>query len=192
MASTWRKTPEPVRLLLDADVVIEAHRLGVWDKLIARARVACPATVVTDEALFYRQDEFSVTPRIHLPKLVEEGKLAMLEASADDLAQVVSILTQNVLGGLHPGETEALALLGSGKAQGWLFCTGDRAAIHALALLGLSEKGISFERALSAVGLTKRLPRQFTDSYFQRSLREGQERRLRGLGLRDAARKPPT
>jgi hypothetical protein len=85
---------------------------------------------------------------------------------------------------LDPGEEEALALLLAGKAADHLLCSSDRAVVRALGLLGLSESGISFERALAAVGATKGLRTHFTDSYFQTALREGQELRLRGLGLR--------
>lgn len=184
MASKKRKTTKLLHLLLDACVVIEAHRLGTWNALVGRAHIACPAMVVKDEALFYQHNKHSVHPSINLPNLVAQGKIEMLEATADDLAMVAGLLTDNVTEGLDPGETEALALLLVGKAAGYSFCTGDRAAIHALALLGLSEKGVSFEQALTAIGATKPLQRQFTEIYFQAILKEGQEYRLRGLGLR--------
>lgn len=184
MASMRQKSARPLLLLLDADVVIEAHRLGVWEVLIARSGVACPATVVHDEALFYCKEEHSVPASIHLPRLAAAGQIAMLEGTADDLRRLDATLTPDVLGRLHPGESEALALLLVQKAQGHLFCSGDWAAIYALALLGLSEWGISFERALDTLGLTKRPPRNLAERFFGDALREGQEHRLRGLGLR--------
>lgn len=186
MAYRKQKITKPLRLLLDADVVIEAHGLGVWVALCDRAQIACPATVVHSEALFYSQDDCTVPPSIHLPSLVARGTIEMLEATVDDAAMVRSELADDVLEGLHPGESEALALLFVQKAGDYRFCTGDRAAIRALALLGLSEQGISLEEALEAVGATKPLARQFTEVYFREALREGQEHRLRGLGLRDS------
>ncbi len=186
MAYRKPKTTKPLRLLLDADVVIEAHRLGIWAALCNRAHIACPATVVHHEALFYSHDDCSVPPSIHLPSLAAKGAIEMLEATAEDAAIVRSKLADDVLEGLDPGESEALALLFVQKAADYRFCTGDRAAIHALALLGLSEQGISLEEALEAVGATKPLTRQFTKEYFREALREGQEHRLRELGLRDA------
>ncbi len=187
MASRKRKSARPLRLLLDADVVIEAHRLGVWEELVARSAVACPGAVVHDEALFYCTDEYSVPTSIHLPSLVAAGRIAMLEATADDLRELAAILTPDALEGLHPGESEALALLLVGKARDHRFSSGDRAAIRALALLGLSERGISFECALDAAGLKKPLPNRLTEPFFQGALREGQGHRLRGLGLRRPA-----
>jgi len=145
--------------------------------------------VVKDEARFHSQDQFSVPAAIHLPSLVAQGAIAMLEATADDLARVTALLTEDVTEGLHAGETEAFALLLAGKAAAYLFCTGDRAAIQALALLGLSANGISLERALNSVGAKKPLSEHLTEAYFQAALREGQERRLRGLGL--MAPRPP-
>ncbi len=180
------KITKPLRLLLDADAVIEAHRLGIWAALCDRAQIACPATVVHREALFYSESNCAVPPSIHLPSLAARGAIDMLEATVDDDAMVRSELADDVLEGLDPGETEALALLFVQKAGDCLFCTGDRAAIHALALLGLSEQGASLERTLEAVGATKPLARQFTEVYFQEALREGQEHRLRGLGLRNS------
>lgn len=184
MAFTKRRIRKPLQLLLDANVVIEAHCLRVWDPLISRVPVACPATVVDSEALFYCEDEHSVPPSIHLERLVAEGRIAMFEATAEDLGRVATLLTDDVLEGLDPGEAEALALLLVQKAPDHRFCTGDRAAIRALALLGLSERGISFESVLETLGLQKRLKEPFTEQFFQQALREGQEHRLRGLGLR--------
>lgn len=184
MASRKLKTTKPLLLLLDACVIIEAYRLDVWGALLSRAQVAAPATVVRTEALFYSQDKHCVPQSIHLPTLVAEGKMVELSATTDELAVVQAQLTDDVIEGLDPGEMEALALLVVGRAAGYLLCTGDRAAIQALALLGLSALGISFEHALARVGLKKPLSKQFTEKYFRTVLREGQERRLRGLGLK--------
>ena len=178
-----QKSARPLLLLLDADVVIEAHRLDVWEALINRSRVACSATVVRDEALFYRRDQFFPTS-LNLQGLVAAGRITMLEATTDDLCQLAAIVTHDVLEGLHAGESEALALLLVGKAKAHLFCSGDRVALRTLALLGLSQYGTSLQKVLQSLGLTKRLPENLTERFFRDALKEGQEHRLRGLGLR--------
>ena len=167
MASMRQKSASPLLLLLDADVVIETHRLDVWEALINRSRVACSATVVRDEVLFYRRDQSSVPTSLNLQGLVAAGRITMLEATTDDLCQLAAIVTHDVLEGLHAGESEALALLLGGKAKDHLFCSGDRAALRTLALLGLSQYGTSLEKVLQSLGLTKRLPENLTERFFR-------------------------
>ena len=47
-------------LLLDADVVIDAHSLGMWDKLLAQNRVHIGAVVLRTEVQRYGQLDFSL------------------------------------------------------------------------------------------------------------------------------------
>ncbi len=124
----------PRRLLLDADVVIKTHELGVWENLIEVVEVAVGATVVRDEALFYSKRTDAIPKDIDLPRLVHERKLTELSASVKELSQIRSV-EFNI--SLHPGEMEALALLYSKSAGDRCFCTGDKAAIQALAMLDL-------------------------------------------------------
>ncbi len=121
-----QKPARPLLLLLDADVVIEAHRLGVWEVLIARSGVACPATVVHDEALFYCKEEHSVPASIHLPRLAADGQIAMLEGTAGDLRRLDATLTPDVLGRLHLE-----------RAKRWPFCWCRRhRAISSVLVIG--------------------------------------------------------
>jgi len=39
-------------VLLDASIVIEAYKLGVWEKFLDRIEAIVPSTVAHDEALF--------------------------------------------------------------------------------------------------------------------------------------------
>lgn len=169
MAYRKPKTTKPLRLLLDADVVIEAYRLGVWAALCDRAHIACPATVVHREALFYAHDDCSVPPSIHLPSLAAKGVIEILEATAEDAAMVRSELADNEFEGLGPGESEALALLFVQKAADYRFCTGDRAAIRALALLGLSEQALVLLRAQEAGCDSPRVPEEDTQDPGERA-----------------------
>ncbi|MBW1920936.1 MAG: hypothetical protein JRI81_12040, partial [Deltaproteobacteria bacterium] len=90
-------------------------------------------------------------------------------------------------GGLHAGETEALALMISGRAEteSALFCTADGAAIRALALLGKREYGISLQSLLTKVGLQKPLEEQFGEQFFKRHLDRGAQDRITGIGLKE-------
>lgn len=86
--------------------------------------------------------------------------------------------------GLDPGELESLTLIEKGKAADSLFCTSDAIAIKALAMVGRSDAGISMESILKKVGLQKRLSKQFTDNFFKTLIKEGQQNRLTGQGLK--------
>ncbi len=40
-------------VLLDASIVIEAHKIGVWENLIERVEIIVSSIVAHQEALFY-------------------------------------------------------------------------------------------------------------------------------------------
>lgn len=183
MVLTKTKTTKLKCLLLDADVVIEAYEIEVWEELISRIKVAVPSVVSHDEALFYSEKAAAIPPAIDLPHLAKQGRIYELTASSDDLEAVRAVFDLAFIEGLHAGETEALALLLSGKAEDCLFCTGDRLAIQALALLGLADRGISLEEVLTRIGLQRALRFQYGEDFFKRNIRIGQQRRITGDGL---------
>jgi hypothetical protein len=178
------KTTRPKFLLLDANIVIEAYILGIWQPLIERVEVLIPSIVIKDEALFFRKEENGVPPAIRLEELVEREEIKEISASADDIADLHSVFDRVFVQGLHDGESEALAwLLKRGGEQGLFFCTSDAHAIQALAMLGRSRQGISMEELLKSIGLEKPLSRQFTEEFFKSSLERGQRNRISGTGL---------
>ena len=65
-----------------------------------------------------------------------------------------------------------------------MFCTSDAPAIKALAMMGRSDAGISMESILKKAGLQKRLSKQFTDNFFKVLIKEGQQNRITGMGLK--------
>ena len=140
------KTTRPKSLLPDADVVIETYKLGVWEQLIAEIPVLVPATIAYCEALFYKGRKRSVSKEIHLPALVEQGKIRQVEASAQEVEAVLKRFDCISRESLHPGEVEALAVFYARKAPECAFCSGDKTAIRCLAMLGLSDCAISFGR----------------------------------------------
>lgn len=84
---------------------------------------------------------------------------------------------------IDPGEQEALALMLADRCPDQQFCSADARPLQALAMLGMSDRGISFEEILGAVGESKRIDEQFTKKYLERQIREGQRRRIQGDGL---------
>lgn len=171
----------PHLLLLDANIVIEAFCLHLWDKLTESFSITLPSIVVDKEAQYFGHDQ-STWP-IHLGSLMSTGVIHQVEASAGELAFLYQEFDPVFVQRIDEGEAEALALLMAGKLPEHRFCTGDAPAIKALAMLDLAEQGISLESVLKAVGLGRRLQTQFTDSFFQSCVRQGHEMRIRGEGL---------
>ena len=84
---------------------------------------------------------------------------------------------------IHDGEKEALIL--HSKEERFRFCTCDKSAIKSLALLGLTDKGISFERMLKVTGLfSKNLEYKLTEDYFKRWIKEGSIMKIQGTGIK--------
>lgn len=170
--------------LLDADVVIEVHALGIWQTLIEHSKVLLPSIVVHDEALFFRRDIGSIPEGINLPILVQAGKVIEVAATIEEIVALRALFDRVFIETLHDGEIEALALLKAGKAPESLFCTGDAHAIQALAMAGMPERGISLQTLLRSIGrLGRRLRKQFTEGFFKQNLRVGQVNRITGQGL---------
>lgn len=70
------------------------------------------------------------------------------------------------------------------KQKDLLLCTCDYAAIKALALLDLIDRGISFENLLKKSGITKKLEYKHTEKRYKKCLSEGSIMRIQGRGLK--------
>ncbi|MCC7354419.1 MAG: hypothetical protein IT330_11750 [Anaerolineae bacterium] len=174
-------TPPPQSLLPDADVIIYAHKIKVWSVLKEKVRIVVPSVILHKEAIYSETD--AEWTQIDLPGQVARGEIAEIGATTKEINEVLSKFDVVAREALHIGELEALALLLSGRAAGALFCSADKAAIQSLALLGLSEQGVSLEGVLRSVGLSRPLQHQYTESYFRRHIGIGKERRIKGEGL---------
>jgi len=172
--------------LLDSDVIIEANKIGVWSALTDIVEIKVPSIIAHSEVLFYSRRRRGIPREIDLPKLVQGKKIGELTATSTEISVLNRKFDRVFIESLHPGETEALALISSGKASGYKFCSGDKVAIQGLAMIGHSSSGISMENLLKSVGLTKQLSHQFTESYFKKWIGIGKERRITGDGLNQA------
>lgn len=182
MASMTARTTKPRCVLLDANIVIEAHTLGIWAELKNRYELVLPSVVVINEAKYFRSSKRG-SKSIRLGEQITRGEVLQMTALAEEYAELYTIFASWFLQSLDPGETEALALLQAQKTPESFFCTGDALAIKALAMLGLSHQGISMELLMSKVGLSKKLEVQFTEDFFKTNIRHGQTARITGEGL---------
>ena len=177
-------TTKPRCVLLDANVVIESHELEVWDQLKSRCRLTLPATVSRREVLYCFLGGCKV--EIHLQEQIRSREIDELEATAEEVSILFGIFESWFLETLDPGETEALALLQTGRLSEVIFCTSDAPAIKALAMMGMSHMGVSFETRLARSGLTKSLKKQFLETFFKGCIRQGSLNLVTRNGLRDS------
>jgi hypothetical protein len=164
-------------------VVIALHEHGAWNQLTERCQVAVSSIIAYDEAQFHSRDGLGFSKKIDLRGDIAEGRVTELSATATEMAACRAKFDSILAPDLHDGEMECLALLLSDGNDSYSFCTADRAALLALALLGLSERSISLESLLASVGLQKALEPQYTDEWLKRNLEKGRESRIYGRGL---------
>ena len=118
-------------LLLDADVIIDLHRFGVWEKILENNPVYIPSIILHHEVYFYDDAEgnrHSIDLRTGLGK-----KFYEIAAEISDLrkfsAEFETVFSEEI----HAGEKEALCLIKN--KEDLIFCTCDKTAIKALAVL---------------------------------------------------------
>lgn len=104
---------ENLYALLDAMIIIEAHRRGVWASLVQRIRLVVPSIVV-QEAQFYVDLETEQSVAINLQSAITAGQLEVVSATPAQIADIRNKLDDLFLQTIHGGETEALALLFAG------------------------------------------------------------------------------
>ena len=180
---------KPKFVLFDANIIIEAYELGIWETLVERVEVYVPSIVVHDEARFVKYEIGRIPEEINLSALIDSGRIFEISAEIDEIAKLDNIFDALFLQSIHDGEKEALAILYVNKKENLLFCTADAMPIKGMAMLQLSERAISFQNLLKSIGIQKQLKLHFTGSWFKARLREGQEKFIRGEGLNEKYRK---
>jgi hypothetical protein len=172
-------------VLLDAMIIITAHQEGIWLPLTEAFEIIVPSIIARDEVFFYSEKEGSIPKEINLPDLTAKGKITELMATVDELKNLSGFFDPVFIEGLHDGESEALAILLSGRTKEAYFCSSDAKAIQALAMIGLSEQGVSFEELIKASGLTRPLPGQhYSENYFKKMIKLGQANRITRTGMK--------
>jgi hypothetical protein len=168
-------------VLLDADVIIEAFRQGIWNDLVSKVQVFVPQPIL-NQANFYHDAESGQDRRIDLRPDVEAGRVTVLDATAEALAVVEE--TCNKYLEIHDGEKHALAAL-LDMTDEYHFCSGDKAAIQALVLLDKADRSVSMERMLGDAGVRRKEPlaHQFVHEYLQEWLRRGAVLRAESAAL---------
>ena len=160
-------------LLLDADIVISAHELEVWENLTKIAEVHLPSIVIRKCEPYYYIDKNGNKKYIEdLRILVQKGVVFEESASVSQLLEIEKLLDIATETGLSKADKEALAIMISTK-KNFIFCTGDKKIIRKLVSLDLKEKSVSMETLLKSCGLERAVPDKRSEKYFKRWLEIG-------------------
>jgi len=172
---------KPPLVLLDANIVIEVHELNVWQPLITSFDVAVPSVVVRQEAKYFvvRGQHNS----IKLSSYIAQGEITELQAGIAEIADLMDQFDPLFSESIDPGEQEALALMLANRCPDHRFCSADARPLQALAMLDMSDRGVSLEELLKRMGRSQKLEDHFTQAYLDRQIKEGQRRRIQCDGL---------
>jgi len=177
-ATTRLETTLARLVLLDANVILEAFRLGIWDLLVTKAQVSIASTVV-GEVDHYFDPVTGQKTRIDLQSYITTRKVAVEQGDAVRMAAVRGACERYME--LHIGEVESIAVVADAGVK---FCTADHAAAKAMALLDLSEQATSFEGVLRKHGITPKLKMKphFSTATMNTWLKEGSILRVQTFG----------
>lgn len=168
-------------LLLDANVVIELFRLGIWDKFISECDVHLARRVV--EESMYWEDDFDEEHAIDLTPFEKIGRITVHDVELSELKTFTDPFGLDILEKLDPGESESLSILCSSTEQ-FLISSSDKIAYRVLGALSRSDQGISLEEILQAVGLSKKLKQQFGKAFREEWSRRGFAEGFSGLAFK--------
>jgi len=167
-------------LLLDADVIIDLHKLGLWDQITKNHQINIPSIILHKEVYFY-EDDIGIRHNINLAEEIGVT-INELSCSAEEFLLFKEKFDRVFQEEIHDGEKEALILLQ--KQEDLFLCTCDHAAIKALGLLDLSIQGLSFENLLRKSSINKKLEYKHTDKRFKKYLNEGSIMKIQGRGIK--------
>jgi hypothetical protein len=175
-------------LLLDANVVIEISRHGLWDQVVARCDIHLAQTVL-DESQFYEDDQGD-RQYIDLTSYISANAITVFNLTPSQIDGFRAQFGPAYFEKLDPGETESLAHLlnQSGECQ---ICSADKIIYRVLGCLSRSEQGVSLDEVLGQIGLGRTLGREFTKAYREEWTKKGFQEGLTGLGLRPPGKKQP-
>lgn len=179
-------------IITDADVVIDLHSLGVWDRFVDSYHVHLAQTVV-EEAGFYPKSKmrFSSSPddvyvaneNIDLSEDIKSERITVLDLDAKDMIPLQNEAEKmGVREAIHSGEEETLAAVYHTHTQ-LTACLIDEGAIRCAVMVDLADKCISVEKALQQCGLGRNVSDRLSDSRFQRIVKHAEQERVQKLQL---------
>jgi len=157
-------------LLLDADVIIDLHSLGLFDR-ICKTYDVCVTRTVLGEASYFKKDG-----KRH--KIDIRGRVNVVEDVDLDSLKAVQRESKEARIGIDTGELESVSYLNCTEEE-ILFCTCDRAAVKLISFMELEHRSVSLEMALRTTGYHKKnlYPRHW-ERTFREFIKEGKVLRI--------------
>jgi len=168
-------------LLLDANVVLELHRLGLWSGVVERCEVLLARTVL-DESKYFEKDDGN-QERIELGREIETGRIKIVDVPLAALNSFQQRFRATFLERLDPGELESLAHLVE-IDRGCSISSADAIVWRTLGALRLGDQGASLEEILGRIGQTRKLAEHFTKRSRELWTKKGFDEGLRGEATR--------
>jgi len=149
-------------VIIDANIIIKAFEIGVWEALISRYRITILSTVVS-EVKFYEDSE-GHRQNIDLTPWVTSEQIKIEDIPLQDVKDFIAQTDKSYYDRIHPGELESLAFLFKNKDT-YLITSADHIVYKTLGRFNMGEKGLSLEAMLKQIGLTKNLSLQYTEKF---------------------------
>ena len=167
-------------LLLDANIVIELFRQGIWERVIELCDVYLSRTVAEEEAHFF-VDEQRERQDFDLRLYAQDGRITVFDVMATEVASFCAGFQPSYMESLDPGEAESLAFLFS-STEACFISSADKIVYRVLGNLNRGDQGVSLEEVLQQIGLGRPLTRAFTKEYRQQWTQMGARERVQGSG----------
>ncbi len=157
-------------LLLDADVIIDLHILGLFEKFTKTYDVYVTKTVLGEVPYFKRGN------KKHKIDISDSVKV-IADVDIENLKDVQSEAKEARLT-IDPGELESIAYLSIADEE-VMFCSCDKDAIKLISYMELETKSISVEKAVKGAGHHEKnlYPRHF-DKTFKECIKNGKMLRI--------------
>lgn len=160
-------TNKPRLIILDTDVVIDLHKLGLWDKIVNIYDVRLSSIVARKEVQYFTQEVGGIAHKKHV-NLETDDRVTVIDLTASQLADFLNRLEPQDILSFDDGERETLAAVHAQITEGLTAVLIDEFAIKCAVFGGISSDCMSFETMLSNEGIAKPLPYRLSDKRYKR------------------------
>jgi len=149
-------------LLLDANVVIELFRQGIWDSILECCDIHLARSILR-EAHFYKDDD-GCRHDFDLRPYEASGEITVFDVSLSQTGAFAAEFDVSYTERFDPGETESLVHV-FGMRESCLICSADSIVYKVLGNSGRSEQGVSLQELLRQTGMNRDLQWPFTEAF---------------------------
>jgi hypothetical protein len=167
-------------LLLDAGPIIKLFELDLWNQVLERCKITITRTVANETVFIGNEEQKEYLPLLETYE--KSGQLTIIDPDISTIKTFFSqfdVLYQPII---HDGEKDSLAFLFNNSEE-YNICSSDGAVFRVLGLLGLQERGVSLEKLLADLGMSRRLKWEYTEKFRMKYSNEGGADFIQGRGL---------